>query len=75
MSFWYSKIILNSKNSYKFMKLIIAEELKKGIFLSQITLFKAIYFLKHAQFFKVKLCEREIKVRVDFLSCVVECLI
>ena len=39
MSFWYSKIILNSKNSYKFMKLIIAEELKKGIFLSQITLF------------------------------------
>ena len=48
------------------MKLIIAEELKRGIFLSQITLFKAIYFLKHAQFFKVKLCERGKKVKVDF---------
>ena len=57
------------------MKLIIAEELNRGIFLIQITLFKEIYFLKHDQFFKVKLCEREKKVKVDFLSCVVECLI
>ena len=43
------------------MKLIIAEELNRGIFLIQITLFKEIYFLKHDQFFKVKLCEREKK--------------